>query len=309
MAMSYSARSLPPPKSLIAFEAAARNVSFTGAAKELNVTRVAVSRQIRHLEDFIGMQLFERGQSGLRLTDPGRSLYRVVRNGFQAIADELEHIMSSSGNRIITIATTVGISTYWLMPVIGRYREVDPDVNFRLLCSSELLNLVSTKVDVAIRYGDGRWPGVVSTLLARQSVVPLCSRALLERVGPIRSLRDLNRAPLLEFERAMDHTSFWKNYFRDHGLSIDDSLRMDSYELFVNFIQAILDGQGIGLSGNPLMKQFIESGVLVPALEIRPTYQRNYYMCWPEGFSRSQPVRDFSEWLFQELSHPAAVGA
>lgn len=302
--MVYSSRKLPPVKSLLSFEAAARNISFSEAAKELNVTRVAVSRQVRQLEENLGIKLFVRGQSSVELTRAGRRLSRVVSSGFQAIVEEIEAIENTSDERLITISTSVGVSTYWLMPTIGRYREIDPSVDFRVIVSYDLVNLVQSGVDIAVRYGDGVWSGTTSQLLQRQMIVPVCSHRLVAKQGPFERLEDLLSAPLLEFETAHDSSSSWPNYFRDMGVSMSGSPRMSTYDSYINFVQAVLDGQGIGLLGPPLMQGFLESGVLVKALEAPLLPQRGYYLCQPSGVTPSEAVRDFHHWLQQELGKP-----
>lgn len=302
--MVYSSRKLPSVKALLSFEAAARNVSFSEAAKELNVTRVAVSRQVRHLEETLGIKLFVRGRSSIELTRSGRRLSRVVSNGFQSITEEIEAIENSSDDRLITIATSNGVSTYWLMPTIGRYREIDPTVDFRLIVSYDLINLVQSGVDIAIRYGEGNWSGVQSELLQRQMIFPACSRSFMARHGPFRSVEDLLDVRLLDYEAAVDQSSFWPSYFRDMGAQMPSTPRMSSYDSYINFVQAVLDGQGIGLVGPPLMQQFLDSGVLVKALDVEPLPQRGYYLCQPSGVAIPETVRDFHGWLQVELGKP-----
>ena len=292
---------LPPARSLIAFEAAARNLSFTEAAKELNVTRVAVSRQVRQLENFLGVELFARGRSSITLTRVGRHLSRTIHDGLRSIVDEVESIENTKEDRLITIATTSGVSTYWLMPVIGGYRQIDPKADFRLLVSHDLVNLVQQDVDLAIRYGTGNWTGTTSVLLQRQKILPLCSQAFYSRHGPFRTIDELAGVPLLEFESAFDPSSIWTNYFRDKGSVISSRVRMSFYDSYINFVQAVLDGQGIGLMGAPLMQQFIDSGVLVPAMETEALPQHGYYLCQPEGASPSRTVSGFRDWLRNEL--------
>ncbi len=300
--MALGLRKLPPLKALLAFEAAARNQSFTEAAKELNVSRVAVSRQVRHLEQFLGFELFLRGQSSIKMTRAGRRLSRTVHQGFQSIVEEIESMENTKEDSLITIATTSGVSTYWLMPNIGRYRRIDPKADFRLLVSHDLVNLVQYDVDIAIRYGTGNWRGASSALLQRQQILPLCSQAFYGKYGPFDKIDDLAKAPLLEFESAFDPSSTWTNYFRDKGSVLGHRVRMSSYDSYINLVQAVLDGQGIGLLGVPLMQQFLESGVLVPAIDTEALAQNGYYLCQPEGASPTQTVSKFHDWLLTELS-------
>ncbi len=305
--MALGLRKLPPLKALIAFEVSARNLSFAEAARELNVTRVAVSRQVRQLELFLGLELFARGQSSIKLTRTGRRLARTVNQGFQSILDEIEAIENTKEDNLITIATTSGVSTYLLMPNIGRYRRINSKVDFRLLVSQDLINLVQSDVDIAIRYGSGNWPGTKSVLLQRQQIMPLCSPAFLNKFGPFDALEDLANVPLLDFESAVDASSLWPNFFRDKGLVLGNNIRMSSYDSYVNLVQAVLDGQGIGLLGPPLMQQFTDSSVLVPALDTALLPQNGYYMCHPEAAAPTQTVTDFSNWLMSELSIPSQL--
>ncbi|SHI59632.1 LysR family transcriptional regulator, glycine cleavage system transcriptional activator [Shimia gijangensis] len=299
--MALGFRKLPSPRSLLAFEAAARNLSFTEAAKELNVTRVAVSRQVSQLESFLGIQLFLRHQSRIELTRAGRRLARVIFNGFQSIAEEIQAINNTTDDQLVTLATTSGVSTYWIMPNIGRYRLLEPLVDFRLLVSQDVINLAKSDVDLAIRYGTGNWPGATSTLLRRQMISPLCSQKFLQDHGPFEDIEELTKAPLLDFESAYDPSSSWPNYFRDMGKTLKTGLRMSSFDSYINFVQAVLDGQGVGLLGAPLMQQFIDSKILVPALDTEPLPQHGYYLCQPEGATYSKVVEDFRVWLLSEL--------
>ncbi len=220
--------------------------------------------------------------------------------------DEIEAIENTKEDSLITISTTSGVSTYWLMPNIGRYRRIHPSADFRLLVSHDVINLVQYDVDIAIRYGTGNWPGSKSVLLQRQRIAPLCSQAFYNNYGPFQTLSDLANVPLLEFESAFDPSSIWTNYFRDKGAVLGSRIRMSSYDSYINFVQAVLDGQGIGLLGAPLMQQFLESGVLVPAIETEELPQHGYYLCQPDVATPSRLVADFSDWIQRELRSPGA---
>ena len=289
----------------MAFEASARNLSFTEAAKELNVTRVAVSRQVRQLEQFLGFDLFARGRSSIKLTRAGRKLSRTVHESFQSIVDDIESIENTKDDNLITIATTIGVSTYWLMPNLGRFRRINPNADFRLLVSRNLVNLVQHGVDIAIRYGAGNWRGTNSVLLQRQRIQPLCSQAFINKFGTFKTFDDLSKVPLLELESAFDPSSMWTNYFRDKGAVLGSRIRMSSYDSCINFVQALLDGQGVGLLGAPLMQQFIDSGVLVPAIATQALPQHGYYICQPDAASPSRTVTEFRDWVIEEMGENA----
>ncbi|RWP29680.1 LysR substrate-binding domain-containing protein [Mesorhizobium sp.] len=300
--MARKLRYFPSPRALLAFEAAARSSSLTEAAKELNVSRVAVSRQVRQLELQLGFDLFSRGQSHVELTRSGKRLSHVISSAFRSIFDEIDMLTNASTENLISISTTPGVSTYWLMPIIGKYKRIRPNVHFRLLVVQEIINLAASDVDVAIRYGSGSWPGTVSTFLQPNWVSPLCSRAFLAMHGPFESLADLRRVPLLEYEVAVDPTSSWGAYFHHVGVSGGPPAAMSTCDSFVNFVQGVLDGQGVGLLGPPLMEQFLAAGILVPALEAPRVQQGSYFLCQPDGSTPSQSVREFRDWLLSELT-------
>lgn len=227
--------------------------------------------------------------------------------GFQSIVDEIEALETTNEDHLITVSTTSGVSTYWLMPNIGRYRRINPEADFRLLVSQDLVNLIQSDVDIAIRYGTGNWPGTTNVLLQRQQILPLCSRSFFDRYGPFNTIEDLCDVPLLEFESAFDPSSIWINYFRDKGSVLSAGTRMSSYDSYINFVQAVLDGQGVGLMGAPLMQQFVESGVLIPALQTAALPQHGYYLCQSDGASPSRTVIEFRDWLLKELSTPTSA--
>ncbi|CDX11469.1 putative DNA-binding transcriptional dual regulator [Mesorhizobium plurifarium] len=300
--MARKLRYFPSPRALLAFEAAARRSSLTEAAKELNVSRVAVSRQVRQLELQLGFDLFVRGQSHVELTRSGKRLSHVISGAFRSIFDEIETLMNVNTDNLISISTTAGVSTYWLMPIIGKYKRIKPNVNFRLLATQEILDLAASEVDIAIRYGSGPWPGTVNTELQPNWVSPLCSRAFLANHGPFQSLADLRHVPLLEYEAAVDTTSSWTAYFQHVGVLGGSPTAMSTYDSYVNFVQAVLDGQGVGLLGPPLMEQFLVGGVLVPALDAPRVQQGSYFLCQPDDVTPSQSVSEFRDWLLRELT-------
>ena len=178
---------LPPPNALVAFEAAARHLSFTSAAGELNVTRVAVSNQVKQLEEFLGVELFVRLHRTLRLTTAGDILGRRLSTSLGEIAATVEAISQDQGNLRLTITTSTGFVTYWLLPRISDFRSRHPDVDLRFLVSDSYINLESEGVDVAIRYGSGSWRGLRVERLLTEVVFVVCSPRLLDGPAPIAS--------------------------------------------------------------------------------------------------------------------------
>src|SRR5919108_4700152 len=151
---------LPPANSLVVFEAAARHLNFTRAAQELNVTQAAVSRQIQILEDHLGTQLFQRQPRALKLTVPGLRLFKSVTMSLEHIANTVMDIRRVGPKADVTIATSVTFASYWLMAHIAKFRAVNPDIELKVVASAPVSDLAAAGIDLAVRYGSGKWPGV-----------------------------------------------------------------------------------------------------------------------------------------------------
>ncbi len=293
---------LPPSRALVAFEAAGRNLNFTKAADELLVTRVAVSRQIKLLEEHLRTPLFIREPRRLRLTTAGERLYRVVNASFNQIMEITEELSRNSTSNIITLATTPGVSIYWLMPRIGDFRRLHPEIDFRISTGTELADLAREGIDLAIRYGSGDWTGTESAFLGYQNVVPTCSAAYFKGRARMKNADDLLDENLLHFDTAYDRGSTWEKWFFDQGVTYRNDHRQSRFTDFVNLVQALLDGQGIALVGPPILQQFYDNGMLVRPLDITPLRLKAYYLVWPTRAPISPAARSFMDWVTAELA-------
>ena len=173
-------KTLPPTNSLVVFEAAARHMNFTRAARELDVTQSAVSRQIQLLEDHLGIALFQRQSRGLVLTREGERLHRAVAMGLEHIANVAADLRRNRGPGELTVATSVTFASYWLMARIAKFRAAHPEIELRLYASSPVYDLAAEGIDIAVRYGAGEWPGVEATRLFGDEIWPVCSPRYLE---------------------------------------------------------------------------------------------------------------------------------
>ena len=293
---------LPPVRALVAFEAAARNLNFTRAAEELVVTRVAVSRQVKRLEQYLGVPLFVREPRRLRLTEAGQRLYRVVNLGFHQIMEVTRELTRESTSNIITLTTTPGFSIYWLMPRIGTFRRAHPELDFRISTETDLADLARGGIDLAVRYGSGDWPATESRLIGYQEVVPTCSPGYFRRRAPLRRPHELLNENLLHFDAAYDRGSTWAKWFLDHDVAYRDEHRQSRFTDFVNLVQALLDGQGIALVGPPILQQFYDNGMLIPALDVPSVSLKGYYLVWPTRSPVSAATRKFMDWVDAEIA-------
>ena len=187
-------RRLPPLSALRAFEAAARHESAKQAAEELSVTATAISHQIRALEESLGVALFLRKPRQLELTMAGRELQQVLESAFDSIGAAVERLSAAPRRHAVTLSTTPAISVRWLLPWVCLLRDSHPHIDLRIHASHEPVALDGVTADIAIRYGDGRWPGLVAEKLFDNTFVPACS-PLLE----LHDVTDLPRHTLIHF--------------------------------------------------------------------------------------------------------------
>ncbi len=287
--------------SLVAFEAAARHGNFTAAASELFVSRVAISRHIKTLEDDIGVELFQRQHRGVSLTAHGERLFEAVGSGLQLIADTQQAIRREREKQIVSVTMTAAYAAFWLIPRIGRFKERYPDIDLRLVVSDSYLDLREAGIDAAIRWGNiGADDHHVEPMFDGASI-PLCSRDYLARIQPVESPADLLNASLIHLEGSYRSDAKWPDWFQQTGVdarSLPDGIYVDSYS---NMIQAAILGQGVALGDVPMLNQLLDEGLLVPAIEIEPIQRDYFFLVVPRGGGRSHALACFTEWLQEEI--------
>src|SRR5271167_1714770 len=172
-------RRLPPLNALRAFESAARHLNFSRAADELSVTPGAVSQQIQNLEDYIGVALFKRTPKGLLLTDPAQTALPALREAFDRLAEAASMLTAAVDGRRLTVSVAPSFAAKWLVPRLGRFEALHPQVDVWVSAGLELVDFNSGEVDVAIRYGAGRYPGLEVMRLMQETVIAVASPELL----------------------------------------------------------------------------------------------------------------------------------
>ena len=251
-------RSLPL-SALRAFEAAARLGSFKAAAEELAVTPTAISHQIRGLEQQTGLALFDRQVRRIALTEVGRQLYPVLRDGFDAFQASLERLMQVRRRPEVVISATHAFTLKWLVPRMADFRSHQPGIDLQLQASDEIVDLRSTAVDIAIRYGRGPYPGLSVEPLLTDHFAPVAN----PRLG-VRSIRDLTRWPLICFDWRRPHQDnpTWERWFAEAGLAAQAQAGQLRISDEGHAIQAAVAGQGIGLVSQALVAAELSAGHL-----------------------------------------------
>lgn len=285
-------RSLPL-SGLRVFEAAARLGSFKAAAKELAVTPTAVSHQIRALEAQTGLLLFDRHVRRVSLTDAGTQLYPVLRDGFDAFEATLARLTHQRTRTQVTISATNAFTVKWLVPRMADFRSRHPGIDLQLQASDDVVDLRSTAVDIAIRYGRGPYPGLVTQPLFTDRFAPVAN----PRLG-VESPDDLARVPLIRFDwkRPQPENPTWDRWFKVAQRPQPRQASQLRFSDEGHAIQAAVAGHGVALVSLALISEELEAGHLVqpfgPEID-----GHTYHLAMYAGRPPSTSVQAVAHWL------------
>ncbi|MEN4922614.1 LysR substrate-binding domain-containing protein [Achromobacter spanius] len=282
-----------PLSALRAFEAAARLGSFKAAAQELAVTPTAVSHQIRALEAGTGLALFDRQVRKVSLTDAGAQLYPVLRDGFDTFEATLARLTLHRTRTQVSISATNAFTVKWLVPRMADFRRRHPDIDLQLQASDDLVDLRSTAVDIAIRYGRGPYPGLSTQPLFTDRFAPVAN----PRLG-VTSPEDLARVPLIRFDwkRPQPENPTWERWFAVAKRLPPPQASQLRFSDEGHAIQAAVAGHGIALVSLALIKDELQAGHLVqpfgPVIE-----GHTYHLATYAGRPLSAAVQAVADWL------------
>jgi LysR family glycine cleavage system transcriptional activator len=301
-------RRLPPLNALRAFEAAARHLNFSRAADELSVTPGAVSQQIQNLEDYVGVALFKRTPKGLLLTDPAQIALPALREAFDRLADAASMLTAAVDGRRLTVSVAPSFAAKWLVPRLGLFEALHPQVDVWVSAGMELVDFNSGEVDLAIRYGTGRYPGLEVVRLMQETVVPVVSPELLER-EPMAEPSDLAGHVLLHdgSPDADDSCPDWTMWLAARGVRGVDGSRGPRFNQSSLVIEAAVGGRGVALAKRALAQADLDAGRLVSPFQITTAVDFAYYAVYPKAKGRLPQVKAFVSWLMAEAEHHEAV--
>src|SRR5215472_13308403 len=286
---------LPSLNGLRAFEAAARHLSFTQAASELNVTQTAISHQIRRLEEELGIRLFVRKNRALALTAQARDYLPGGRAAFNDLRLATDRLLRKDDDNVLTVSTLASLAAKWLLPRLTAFQEAHPGLDVRITTSTALVDFKNGDVDAAIRYGRGHWPGVRADWLMADEVFPVCSPALLSGKRPLRVPEDLRDHVLLHTSANNDD---WRQWLTAAGLPSDISKQPGiTFDLMLMTVQAAIDGLGVAMGRTSYVQDDIAKGRLVVPFEITLPADAGFYIVSPEGVPDPPKLRAFRQWL------------
>src|SRR5882757_5642541 len=287
-------RRLPPLNALRAFEAAARHLNFSRAADELSVTPGAVSQQIQNLEEYVGASLFRRTSKGLLLTDAAQTALPALREAFDRLAEAASLLTAAVDGRRLTLTAPPSFAAKWLVPRLGAFEKAHPQVDVWLSAGMELVDLMAGEVDIAIRYGGGRYPGLEIRRLMNETVIPVASPEHLE-ANPLTSPSDLSSHILLHdgSPDLDDSCPDWSMWLAARGLKGVDGNRGPRFNQSSLVIEAAVNGRGVALAKRTLAAADLEAGRLVAPLQIATAVDFAYYLVHPKAKGRLPQVKAF----------------
>jgi LysR family glycine cleavage system transcriptional activator len=286
------------------FEAVARHRSFTHAADELCLTQSAVSRQIKALEEALGLRLFTRLHRAIDLTGEGQRLFDSVTRGLDDISACVAALGASAKAPQITVSASVAFAWFWLMPRLERFGALQPDIDLRVLATDQPVMPGTGEVDVAVLFGSGQWEGLEARLLFGERVYPVCSPAYMRAHPALHRPEDLLDQTLLHLEYGKP--SFggvdWRTWLLRQGVNgqpVRRGLRFNSYPMV---LQAAEAGHGVALGWSYVTDPLLAEGRLVCPVDRGLETQDGYYLCTSSSAAHTAGITTFLDWISAEAA-------
>jgi DNA-binding transcriptional LysR family regulator len=287
-------RKVPSIEALIAFEAAARHLSFTRSADELAVTQSAVGRQVAFLEEYLGVALFNRVKKRLSLTEVGQLYAKQVRENLDRIErDTLAAMAHRNAGGILELAVIPTFATRWLIPRLPQFYAAHEDIIVNLATRAEPFLFTDTQFDAAIHFGDPIWPGAIAKYLFGEEITAVCSPRLMNG-RPSLEPREVTNFTLLHQSARPDA---WRQWLVQAGVHDADSMKGQRYELFSMLVEAARAGLGIALVPRFLVSHELATGELICPCDLPLHSDKGYYLVYPEQKQNSPWLQAFEAWL------------
>jgi len=299
--MSNLRRSIPSMSALATFEAAARLASFTHAAQELGVTQAAVSRQIKALEDDLNTRLFVRANRRVVLTPSGAALSANVSAAFHSMAEMIETIRQPHAPDTVTVGASLAFSHFWILPRLAGFRSAHPDIKLKLVSDDHITDLRRDRLDIAIRFGKPPFADGRSIASTADFAFPVCSPRLLLAHGMTAESADLLRLPLIASDIVIPTWLTWRSWAQGVGLGAAVGKASDLSRLrfnhYIDTIQAAVNGEGVALGWEALLRGHLDEGRLVRLGTDKLTLGERYHVLVPLGRNVSAPTGIVLQWI------------
>ncbi|WP_068311319.1 LysR substrate-binding domain-containing protein [Polycladidibacter hongkongensis] len=293
---------IPPVDSLIAFESAARHGSFTRAAEELYLTQGAVSKQVRLLENRLGVELFKRVRQRIILTDAGRLYLHDIRGTLEKMTSATRQVMSFAGSEdVLNLAVLPTFGTRWLARRLPRFHERYPEASFNLSVRLRPFDFASEPFDGAIHFGEPVWAGALTEPLFPEQVIAVCSRAFRDR-HTIEKPADLAGVMRLHQSTRQDA---WQKWFSQQDLDTTLAFQGPRFDQFTMIAQAAVAGLGAALVPKFFIEEELSSGALIQLFPEALQTSQAYHFAYPESRVIRPVVKAFKAWLQEEAREQA----
>lgn len=288
-------RRLPPLNALKAFEAAARQLSFTRAAEELFVTQAAVSHQIKALEEHLGIKLFMRKNRSLLLTEEGQGYFYDIKDIFSQLLEATEKLLAKGAKGALSVSLPPTFAIQWLVPRLNQFSELYPEIDVRIKAVDAEDSSLTDDVDVAIYYGRGNWPNVSADKLHTEYMIPVCAPLLINDSRPLNKPADLHQHTLLH-DMSREN---WKEWMKSAGVK---GVNVNHGPIFSHssmVLQAAIHGQGVALGHSVLAKPEIDAGRLVCPFNEVLVSKNAYYVVCRESQAELGKISAFRDWMLK----------
>ncbi len=292
--MAASRTTLPPFPALRAFHAAAVHERFRDAADSLGVTESAISHQVRRLEDFLRIALFDRSGARLQLTAAGRRYLEQIDPAIRQIQAATEAILRPSGRTVVRLTLPPSLAATWLIPQLSAFERAHPDIDLQLVPTTRVLDLKRDQVDLAIRHGKGSWPGLEAGFLLGETALPVCAPAYLALAAGEDLLAVLGRVRLIVNAASPDE---WEEWARARGLpppARKGAIELEGSEQILQVAEA---GHGLAIGRRPLVDDRLARGTLVAPFGDGSPTGAAYYLCTPSGSPPTAAAHRLQRWL------------
>lgn len=285
---------LPPFPALRAFHAAARHSRFRDAAAELGVTESAISHQIRRLEDFLHVQLFERRGRQVNLTDRGKRYFDEIDPAMARIREATRALIGPAERDRVALTLPPSLAILWLIPNLAAFEQACPGIDLQLVTTTRIVDLRKEQIDLAIRYGRGPWPDVEAAFLLAETALPVCKPGYIDS-DPGEDIEAMLASCRLIVSGY--HPDEWFEWARARGMdaiALDGALRLESQE---QVLEAAEHGLGIGIGRRPLVDERLKSGALVAPFGALGLSKTSYHLCQASAVPPNAAARRVARWL------------
>jgi LysR family glycine cleavage system transcriptional activator len=305
--LKIMARFVPGTRALRTLEAAARHLNFTRAADELGLTPAAVSHQIKEFEEQLDMALFTRTSRTVRLTEAGAVLFEASTEAIDLLNRAVSRARKlARGQSLLKVTADAHFAAKWLMRRIDAFRAVRPDIELRFDISFEVRDFDRDDVDVGIRFGAGKYPGLVADRLFDNVLIPVCSPSLLRNGPPLKTPRDLFNHRLVHVEWSRQGVTWpnWRMWMAAAGIDDFDDSRTLVFGTSSDAVQAAIDGSAVALADFAMVAHDLSEGRLVQPFElgVRMAPEFAYFLIYPQAAAEDPRIAAFRGWILAEVA-------